>query len=293
MKVIIQKPDLDTCLTALIMGVSETDEIIVSKSNASEEDLMNPHVRCIEAGGSGLVHLNNYDHHDADRYFPPACRQSYQTFSYNHLPIASYLSLERLVEYVCMIDDKPKDHPPIEALGCRPVIEFPSLSNIFSGMLLIEKNAAFQFRKGMDILTRVLRDDIDPFNTMPDIEEWMPYKKAKEENIVKVAECMKKAEFYTAKNGFKIGFVESESIGGIGTIYAQACDVAIMYNPAFGHPPIAKYTIAGNGKKVIHLAEHLNHLEQGWGGRETIIGSPRSGTTIKKKQVLSIVLERL
>lgn len=284
MKVIIQKPDLDTCLTALIMGVSETDEIIVSKSDASEEDLMNPHVLCIEAGGNGLVHLNNFDHHDADRYFPPACRQAYQTISYNHLPIASNLSLERLVEYVCMVDDGPKDHS---------AIEFPSLSNIFSGMLLIEKNTVSQFQKGLDILTRVLIDDIDSFNTMPDIEEWRPYKKAKEENIVKVAEVLKKAEFYMAQNGYKIGFAESDFIGGIGTLYAQACDVVIMYSPAFGDPPIPKYTIAGNGKKVIHLIQYFDKIESGWGGREQIIGSPRSGTMLKKKQVLSIVLERL
>lgn len=29
MKALIQKPDLDTCLTALILGVSEADEIVV------------------------------------------------------------------------------------------------------------------------------------------------------------------------------------------------------------------------------------------------------------------------
>ena len=278
MKVIIQKPDLDTCLTALIMGIYEKDEIVVSKGEASAEDIMNPDALCIEAGGSGLVHLNNFDHHNTEEDLTPACMQAYCKKEIMDE------RLKRLVDYVCIVDDRPKDNP---------VIGFPSISNIFSGMLLVERKPTHQFLKGIDILHKVLRDDIDPFNTLPDIEEWRPYIKAKEVNIEKVSEAMKKAEFYTANNGFKIGFVESDSIGGIGSLYAQGCDVVIMYNLAFGEPPMPKYTIAGNSKKVIHIVKHFDKLETGWGGRETIIGSPRAGTRLKKEEVLTVVLNNL
>lgn len=278
MKVIIQKPDLDTCLTALIMGVTEADEIIVSKGDASKEDIMNPDMLCIEVGGSSLVHLNNFDHHNTTQKLHPACMQAYEFKRLNDE------KLNKLVEYVCMVDERQKYHP---------VIKFPSLSNIFSGMLLVERNPTLQFLKGIDILNKVLSENIDPYNTLPDIEDWRPYRNAKDENIEKIAEVLKKAEFYTANNGFKIGFVESYSIGGIGILYAQGCDVVIMYNPAFGEPPVTKYTIAGNSKKVNHLVKHFDKIEAGWGGRETIIGSPRVGTKLKKEEVLAVVLNNL
>lgn len=238
MKVIIQKPDLDTCLTALIMGVSKEDEIIISNSDASKADIFNPDILCIEAGGSGLIDLNNFDHHDPDKYFPPACRQAYDFKGIKDD------KLEQLVEYVCMVDDGLKNHP---------VAAFPSLSNIFSGMLLVEKNKLIQFFKGIEILRTVLDNDLDPFSTMPDIEEWRIYKNAKEENQRRVEEVIRSAEFYNSVSGMKVGFVQSDFIGGIGTLYSQGCDVVIMYNPAFGEPPVKKYTIAGNDRKVSHL----------------------------------------
>jgi len=78
-KAIIQKVDLDTCLTALILGVDPlADEVIVVKGEAGEEELSDPAVVCIEAGGSGRSDLNNFDHHDPDRYFEPACRQAWR-----------------------------------------------------------------------------------------------------------------------------------------------------------------------------------------------------------------------
>jgi len=278
MKVIIQKPDLDTCMTALILGVADKDDIIVAQGDASETDLMNSEVLCIEAGGSGLAHLNSFDHHDPHKYFPPACRQAYEYRGLNDKRI------ERLVEYVCMVDDKVQDHP---------AIAFPSLSNIFSGMLLVEKDKSVQFFKGIGILQKVLDENIDPFSTMPDIEEWWPYKDAKNENQRRVEEVLRSAEFHESKSGLKIGFVESNFIGGIGVLYAQGCDVAIMFSPAFGEPPVAKFTIAGNNKKVGHLIEYFDKIEKGWGGRDTIVGSPRSGSNLTKDIVLEILVNNL
>lgn len=278
MRVVIQKPDLDTCLAAFIMGASEKDEIIVSQGEAAETDLMNPEVLCIEAGGSGLVHLNNFDHHDLHKYFPPTCMQAYR-----HRGLDDK-KLERLVEYVCMVDDGPKGDSRIE---------FPSLSSIFSGMLLVERDKRLQFFKGIGMLRRVLDENIDPFSTMPAIEEWQPYKNAKEENQRRVEEVLRSAEFYKSESGLNIGFVQSDFIGGIGALYAQGCDVVIMFNHAFGNPPVRKYTIAGNNKKISHLIEHFDKIEPGWGGRETIIGSPREGTDLETRTVITIVVHKI
>jgi hypothetical protein len=283
MKVSISKPDLDTCLTALILGVIESDEIIVTNGEAPEADIMDPSVLCIEAGGSGLVHLGNFDHHDPDKYFPPACRQAYE---HSQSAVRKRLSgrVERLVEYVCMVDDRS---------GTGSNAEFPSLSNIFSGMLLTQRNPVFQFFSGIEILDKVLALNIDPFETMPDIDEWRHYKAAKIENQQRLEEVLKRAEYYNTRSGCKVGFVETGFIGGIGTLYAQGCDVVIMYNSSFGDPPVRKFTIAGNNKKVSHLLEHFDKIEPGWGGRETIIGSPREGTIVEKGDVIAITIKGL
>lgn len=278
MKVIIQKTDLDTCLTALIMGVSESDEIIASRGDASPEDLNNPAILCIEAGGSGRPGFNNFDHHDPERYFPPACQQAFDYKGFKDK------KLKRLVEYVCMVDDRIQEHPSIE---------FPSLSNIFSGMLLVERNPVSQLFKGIGILKKVLDMDIDPFGTMPDIEEWKVYKEAKNINQEKVLEVMGKAEYFKSKNGLKIGYIESDFIGGIGALYSQGCDIVIMYNPKFGEPPVPKYTIAGNNKKVSNLLDEFDKIEGGWGGREMIIGSPRNGTRLSQEEVKELVRKYL
>lgn len=277
-RVIIQKPDLDTCLTGLICGVKKHDNIVVLNHEANESDLLNPKVLCIEAGGSGLVEFNNFDHHHHEKYYPPACRQAYQRLGLHDD------KMMRLLNYVCMVDERaPFDKQ----------IDFPSLSNLFSGMLIVERNPKNQFIKGMEILQAVLQRDIDPFGTMPDLEIWHSYKMAKIENQKKLLEAFKRVTIYKACRGFNIGFLQTDAIGGIEAIYSQGCEIAILYNPNFGNPPVAKYTIAGNNTNVAHLLEILNSIEKGWGGRATIIGSPRAGTSIKPDELIKILIEKL
>lgn len=277
-KIIIQKPDLDTCLTALILGVSYEDEVIVSRGNVSPEALADRGIICIECDGSGQVDNNNFDHHDREKSYPPACRQAYDACGRNDD------KLKRLVDYVCMVDIKDQEHPRVA---------FPSLSNLFSGMLFAEDDFLAQFSKGIVILEKVLADGINPFDTMPDYEEWRTYRAAKEENNRRLQEELNKVIFYQAENGMKIGYSESEVIGGFGALYRQGCHVAVLFNPAFGNPPVRKYTIAGDGVQVIHLLPYLDELEKGWGGRETIIGSPRTGSILSTDQVLKEVMAHL
>lgn len=279
MKVIIAKPDLDTCLTGLILGVGPGDEVVAVRGNASSADLDDPEVLCIEVGGAGQVDRCNFDHHDTETYFPPACSQAYLHAGTKDERLA------RLVQYVSMVDENSKDHPPVS---------FPSLSNLFSGMLFVEKGAVVQFHAGIILLQAVLDKVFDPFGTLPVLPEWEPYITAKLGNQERLAEMLSHAEYHTSRSGLQIGYSEHDAIGGIGALYQQGCHVVILLSEQFGDPPIRKFTIAGNRLSVGHLAPFFEELEAGWGGRQTILGSPRDkDSRLSKDQVLAIVKEHL
>jgi hypothetical protein len=278
MKILIVKPDLDTCLAALILGATSNDEVFVVREGAPETALSDPAVICIEAGGSGRIDRNNFDHHDPVAYYPPACQQAYIHRGRKND------RMERLVEYVCMIDERQQGLPPVA---------FPSLSNIFSGMLLLERNPLAGFRRGLELLDKVWSDGIDPFASMPDIEEWQAYREEKLKNTNLFNEIRASAVYCQSRNGRKIGFLEWDGIGGSNALYSEGCSVAILLNNAFGEPPVRKYTIAGNGVAVAILLPVFDALEKGWGGRECIIGSPGNGSVLDKEKIIDLVIENL
>lgn len=288
-KVVIQKADMDTVLTALLLGVSEQDEIIVVREKASPEDLADPNAICIECGGSGQTDLNDFDHHDTDKPLPPACVQAFPLhFSPQDKPL-----LERLVEYVSLLDTQGP-----EALKARSQLRegaFPTLSDIFSGMLLTTKEPKEQLLRGMEIFRTVLQEELDPFGLMPELPEWEEYTEAKRQNNEAIRKAVTNARFFETRSGLRAGFVETEVIGALGALYNLGCRVAIAYSPRFGNPPVPKYTIAGNGIRVDALLPILNEHEPGWGGpaHGTIIGSPRTGSRLKPEGVIEIVQEHL
>ncbi len=278
MKVFFQKADMDTCLTALIMEADAGDEIVPVRGNAPKSALDDPSVLCIECGGAGGVTLNNFDHHVPGADFPPACLQALRLNPTRQAPLV------RLAEYVGLVDE------------CRhPVdpIPFPSLSAIFSGMLLTELRPLKQFIKGMEILRDVLNLNFDPFQSMPDHAPWRAYRTVKAKNLRKNQGILAKTIFFQTNSGKTLGFVETDAFGGRGQLYAAGCHIVIMFHPAFGTPPAPKYTIASRVADVIHLKPHFDRLETGWGGRSAIIGSPRRGTSLTRRQVLEIVLRHL
>lgn len=278
MKVIFQKSDLDTCLTALILGVRPSDDIVHAPKGAPEADLNDPNVFCIEAGGSGKAVLNNFDHHDPDHYFQPACRQALKT------PYSLDDRLVRLVEYVCLIDEAKPIDPPVM---------FPSLSNIFSGMLLVEPDPILQFCAGMQIIKTLWDDGLDPFATLPERPEWGAYIDTKLANQEAIQGDLKNVQIRSSDSGLKVGFLESRHIGGIGSLYKQKCRVVILFNPAFGNPPVRKFTIAGNNTPVGHLKAYFDPIEPGWGGRDTILASPWAGSKLSIETVMQVVLRHL
>lgn len=281
-KIIIQQPDLDTCLTAIILGAEDISLLDVRLFPATSSELSDPEVVCIEAGGSGRTSLNNFDHHDPERYFPPACRQALEYSGKN-----SHL-LERLTDYVCRVDE------------CRemPAIPFPSLSALFSGMRLCTPNPVNQFHAGLNILRIVIDKELDPFATMPERPEWQEYLSAKRRDFEKKARFLKDAVLFTTRQETRVGFMqvplnERGGIGGFQELYQRGCAIGILFHPAFGEPPVRKFTIAGNDRPVSLLLPYLNPLEPGWGGRETIIGSPRTGSILETNQIRQLVEDHL
>ena len=286
----IHKPDLDTCLTALILGIVPGDRLTVLPGTPAPSELLaDPGAVCIEVGGSGQVELNNFDHHDGERYFSPACRQACRVRYGGQSPAG----LARLVDYVVQIDDPPAGPVPNDAKS----VEFPSLSNLFSGMLMVTSEPEAQFRRGVGLLAEVLAAGCDPFAPLPERPEWESFLAAKRENQQRLEEggILERTVFFTAASGLRVGFLDltaagSDLIVGPGSLYSHGCEIAVVFSPAFSRPPVWKFTIAGRERPVNHLLPHLNRLEPGWGGRERIIGSPQErGSRLTVEQVIAAV----
>lgn len=267
---------MDTCLTALIQGVSRSDRVYVFETEAPGSMIWDPNTTCIETGGAGLVHLNNFDHHDSSAHLPPACIQALER---RGVKDSDLICLARYVADVDLGRALPEK------------IEYPSLSNLFSGMRLTEKNFLEQFFKGIEILKTVLEKSIDPFSPMPRLDQWVPYIAAKTQNWNKAVQCMaKNSRYFTTLKGTQVGYCRQPYIGGFGHLFQSRCTVGILFHSNFGPNGIPKVTIAARDKNLTAFASVLNRTDPGWGGHERIIGSPRKcGTRLSETQLLDIV----
>jgi len=280
-KVLIQKVDMDTSLTAYILGVSQNNQIEAIAGDASPQDLADPSVLCIEVGGSGQTFLNNFDHHDPDGPVETACEQAFALKGGDE-------NLKRLVKYVSTIDSRG-------GVSEFEKTEPPYLSSVFSGMLLCTPDPIEQLLKGMNIFATALKKGIDPFSTVPLVEEWQEYLKAYEANMKRRDSVQAMVKLFTTKRGLKGGFVETDFFGAPGLIYGLGCNIAVVCHPRYGSPPVRKFTIAGNNVQVRSLLPVLERLEMGWGGPATgtILGSPRTGSHLTLEQVVELVKENL
>jgi hypothetical protein len=277
MKVVIVQVDLDTCLSGLICGATEADTIVRRPSGATADELADPAVLCLEAGGSGDAGHNNFDHHNTTEDLGPACRQAWE--KHGRPP-----EFERLVDYVAAVDEAR----PL------PEVEGTTLAALFSGLRLAITDPAAQFRAGLHLLHTVTQEKLDPFGIMPERSEWHSYLEAKQANEARRQEVQEKALYFQSAAGVKAGFVESTYIGAPFALYELGCDIAIAYHPQFGSPPIPKFTIGGNPARNIrvdYLLTELNARDPGWGGPSTgtIIGSPRTGSKLTPAELVAIV----
>lgn len=249
--VIIRQVDLDTATTALVLGVTEDDQIVAAPNGADARALADPRITCIEAGGSGQTHLRNFDHHDTALPLPPACAQALACVG------GASPDLERLVRYAASVD-----------LG-TPLprrAEFPSLSAVFSGLRLTIREPHEQLIAGLGLLRTVLAQAIDPFDTMPELPQWRPFVAARRDETAGLAEDLSNAVLFTTRSGAKAGFVESRHFGALGGLYRMGCTIAIACHPDFGPERIRKITIGGPADGLAALLPRLNELSPGWGG---------------------------
>ena len=275
MQIVIQRPDLDTCLAGAILGAEDSDPVVYRAEGATPAELADPAVICLEAGGSGQVERGNFDHHAPGCDLPPAATQA---FVYAGRPPA----YARLVEYNEVIDlclPSPL-RPP-----------FPSVSSLISGIRFLHaQDPVCQFRQGVRALRLVAERGIDPFDRLPAVAEWAPYLEEKSRRLSELNQAPLAAEMVTCGRT-KIAFSTTTLVGAVGALYRQGADIAVVARP-LETGGTWKYTIAGRNVRVSGLLEALNRLEAGWGGpaHGTIIGSPHRGSTLPLEAVRAIVL---
>ena len=275
MRVVIQRPDLDTCLAGAILGVEETDPVIQRPEGATPQELEDPEVICLEAGGSGQVERRNFDHHDPRLALPPAATQA---FAFAGRP-AEYAPLVEYNEVVDLCLDSPL-RPP-----------FPNVSSLISGIRFVHADDPVrQFREGVAALKLIARRGIDPFDRLPALACWDLYLEEKARRLAELNRHPLPAEFVLCGRT-KIAFSTSQLVGAVGALYRQGADVAVLARP-LEQSGTWKYTIAGRNVQVAGLLPALNRLEPGWGGpaHGTIIGSPWRGSTLAPETVRAVVL---
>ena len=278
MQIVIQRPDLDTCLAGAILGAQDSDPVVYRAEGATAAELSDPTVVCLEAGGSGQVELGNFDHHDPGLDLPPAATQAYV---YAGRPPA----YARLVEYNEVID-------LCLASPLRP--PFPSVSSLISGIRFLHaEDPVCQFRQGVRALRLIAERGIDPFDRLPAVAEWAPYLEEKSRRLSELNQAPPAAETVTCGR-MKIAFSTTTLVGAVGSLDRLGADVAVVARP-LETSGTWKYTIAGRNVRVSGLLDVLKRLEAGWGGpaHGTIIGSPHRGSALPPETVRAIVLSGL
>jgi len=275
--VVVDKIDLDTVGCAFILGIRQKDMVkVLNGRTISKEILENPFVICIEIGGSGQVGLNNFDHHEENGPTDSATQQVFSLFGNK-----SDRMMTCLVEYIDTLDTRGK-----KELEKHQKSYFPSLFDIFSGMLLIEKNPVNQLHKGINILKHLVDSNQNPFGP---IHGFQLYSAAAKENINRMKKAAAEAKWMKTKKGRPLVYLETHCRGPINFLYEQGAEIVIAYSPAFGNSSSPKFTIASQEIKLITLSKELEKLEKGWGCQANgiIIGSPKMGSHLTVDQVVT------
>lgn len=283
-RVLFRKVDLDTLVAAYIANCSE-DSDIKKVYMASEEELLDPNILCLEVGGAGLVIYNNFDHHDPFIPYPPASFQAWlkfrEIFWKDETP-SKLNYLYKLVLYTTCID---------EAIPLQ--LKTPHLSSLISGLILVEKKEELAFRKGLRLIKAMVVCNLDPFGELDMVKlaevSQLPiydYLFAKEENTKKLLSDLAKVKFYyTAEKKFRVAILITEAVGGLKYLAEQGADVSVIFCPS-----LKKYTIASRKVSLLPLLERLREIEPGWGGRVSIIGSPFEGSRLTPEKLIDIIV---
>jgi len=321
------KVDLDICGAGFILGITREDEVQVVREEASLTELADPKIFCIECGWTKNS-FSSWDHHQEGGPLESATKQVFWEETFARLvAIAAELgysqscisgmhcftecahdcahilkermpfdSLTQLVDYIDQLDTKGATSMP--NYGRKDL--FPSLSDVFAGMLLTVRDPLEQFFRGIELLKTVVESGQDPYGR---IEGFGVYAEAKAKNDRQIAEAVKAARWDTTRSGLRLGYLETAFFGAPGALYDQGAQVVVALNPNLNG--VRKFTIAGNGIEVLTCIEVLNAKESEkkpkesekkseWGGHPTIIGSPREGgSCLSLEEVVKVVKECL
>ncbi len=267
------KADLDTVSTAALLTASlDNIKIVHLENTASNKDLNDSSILCIECGGDGLCALDNYDHHSNEN-LPCATVQAYEK-------IGSPKDLLEFVDHVSYIDaGKRLCNTPLPTNQTNH-----SLSSIFSGMLYLYQDETERFIKGYELIKEIMSSE-NCLNNVWDIplvsDNLRTYAQAKSK-LRKSLEC-KLCDVHTVIiDDYKIMILHSELAGVHGLLKKNGADISIAINDNF-HKISISFT-----PKTLPFAkitcEKLNNIELGWGGHidTGIIASPYQGTTISE-----------
>lgn len=174
---------------------------------------------------------------------------------------------------------------------------FPTLSDVFSGMLLASIYPVEQFHLGIEMLREVDYRCIDAYGRMPieEISEWRLWSGLKKINNKKVLQAItsEASPLILTNGGRKIAWIKTDLIGAPGKLYGIGAEIAVVYSEKFGPNKVPKFTISGNNVRIDGILNILNEKEPGWGGHTTIIGSPREGSKLTLEEVIKIVKKHL
>ncbi len=296
--VVGEKVDLDAILALYIMGIRPWYDIRVVSGSATGAELADSRVLCIEVGGSGRVEEGNFDHHGSSGVVECASRQAWCIWQKEQEQRARILN--GLVDYVGLLDE---GHRRAES----GQVAFPSLTQLFSGMLLSVRKPEEQIQQGLLLIDAAVRVGLNPFlesgsklfEVLDSARLWAATKRAHEKNGEAI---LANATWLTSREGRRVAVIETTWFGAPGALQGAGADLVIALNPRHCvnvADYFRKFTVAAHreaGISVLPALPELNQLELGWDGpgHGTIIGSPRGKSScLSMSQVVAVVFRQI
>lgn len=276
------KADLDTVSTvAMLTDSLDNLKIKQLENKASESDLKDSSILCIECGGDGLCALNNYDHHKND------CLSCATVQAFNM--IGAPERFLQFVDHVSYVDTNTRlcNTPlPLNKSG-------NSVSSLFSGMLYLYHDENERFTKGYELIKTILSSD-DLLNSVWNIpllsDNFKRYANAKSTMQQLLSDELCKAKIFCIE-GYQVMLLHSELAGVHGLLKRNGATISIAINDNL-HKISISFT-----KQTLPLAkfivEKLNRIEAGWGGHvdKGIIASPYQGSSLTDIEICKILTE--
>lgn len=278
------KADLDTVSTvAMLTDSLDNLKIKHLENKASDSDLKDSSILCIECGGDGLCTLNNYDHHIND-CLPCATVQAFNM-------IGKPERLLQFVDHVSYIDTSTRlcNTPlPLNKSGY-------SVSSLFSGMLYLYHDEIERFSKGYALIKTILSSD-DLLNSVWNIpllsDNFKRYANAKSTMQQLLSDELCKAKTFFIE-GYQVMLLHSELAGVHGLLKRKGATISIAINDSLHKITISFTQQTLNFCKVI--LEKINRIEPGWGGHvdKGIIASPYQGSSLTDIELCKIITETI